>query len=62
MGWWCVAVDAMQSSDGKTVTQPWRHLQAVQSQLNRGAPDRVPSRGKLLVIMLWHAYFEALTF
>jgi len=52
----------MQGSDGKTVTQPWRHLQAVQSQLNRGVPDRVPSHGKLLVIMLWHAYFEALTF
>ena len=51
----------MQGSDGKTVTQPWRHLQAVQAQLNRGAPDRVPSHGKLLVIMLWHAYFEALT-
>jgi hypothetical protein len=29
--------------------------------MNGGAPNRVPSRGKLLVIMLWHAYFEALT-
>ncbi|MGB0160340.1 MAG: hypothetical protein ACPF9Y_00190 [Candidatus Puniceispirillaceae bacterium] len=51
----------MQGSDGKTVTQPRRHPQAVQAQLNGGAPDRVPSRGKPLVIMLWHAYFEALT-
>tara|TARA_B100000989_G_C19296120_1_gene366440 strand:+ start:147 stop:290 length:144 start_codon:yes stop_codon:yes gene_type:complete len=47
----------MQGSDGKTVTQPWQHLQAAQAQLNRGALDRVPSRGKLLVIMLWQAYF-----
>jgi hypothetical protein len=29
--------------------------------MNGGALDRVPSRGKPLVIMLWHAYFGALT-
>ena len=56
-----MADNAMETSNGKTVTQLWLDLQAVQAQPNCGAPDRVPSCGKLLVIMLWHAYFEALT-
>ena len=50
----------MQENNGKTVTQPWQHLQAVQALLDRGVVDRLLSRGKRLVIMLWHAYFEAL--
>lgn len=50
----------MLRNNRKTVTQLWCHLQAVEAPLGHGVTDRLPSRGKRLVIMLWHAYFEAL--